>query len=242
MWILADHSHLAPDSHALKIVTVKAGRGRRNASAGVVCVACGYRRSKGRRVATSSEEIFDLSGEKEHPDDQHDGNRTNDQPVLDGALANFPSRRTLNAQGRGVRARQNDRALELIAADRNRNASEPRAVRPDTPGNCRWHPPRGSPHRGRTVASGRTPPSYSFCGSWPSLSQLVPPAIPGFGQAEKGRRPTARRRSCRPCPASSRSNADPMDEFFDISSWLTAIVGSIILFVHLLRPLEFAVQ
>jgi uncharacterized membrane protein YeaQ/YmgE (transglycosylase-associated protein family) len=24
-------------------------------------------------------------------------------------------------------------------------------------------------------------------------------------------------------------NADPMDEFFDISSWLTAIVGSIIL-------------
>jgi uncharacterized membrane protein YeaQ/YmgE (transglycosylase-associated protein family) len=26
-------------------------------------------------------------------------------------------------------------------------------------------------------------------------------------------------------------NADPMDEFFDISSWLTAIVGSIILLV-----------
>ena len=26
-------------------------------------------------------------------------------------------------------------------------------------------------------------------------------------------------------------NADPMDEFFDISSWLTAIVGAIILLV-----------
>jgi uncharacterized membrane protein YeaQ/YmgE (transglycosylase-associated protein family) len=26
-------------------------------------------------------------------------------------------------------------------------------------------------------------------------------------------------------------NADPMDEFFDISTWLTAIVGSIILLV-----------
>ena len=26
-------------------------------------------------------------------------------------------------------------------------------------------------------------------------------------------------------------NADPMDEFFDISSWLTAIVGSIVLLV-----------
>ena len=27
--------------------------------------------------------------------------------------------------------------------------------------------------------------------------------------------------------------ADPMDEFFDISTWLTAIVGSIILLTHL---------
>ena len=31
--------------------------------------------------------------------------------------------------------------------------------------------------------------------------------------------------------AAARFNADPMDEFFDISSWLTAIVGAIILLV-----------
>ena len=31
--------------------------------------------------------------------------------------------------------------------------------------------------------------------------------------------------------AAALFNADPMDEFFDISSWLTAIVGAIILLV-----------
>jgi hypothetical protein len=91
----ADDSDLTVDSQTVEVVAVQVRRRWRDASSRVARIARRDRGSKFGRFGRSGEEILDLPGEEEHPQDQEDRDARDDERVLGSALA--------SARNRGLR-------------------------------------------------------------------------------------------------------------------------------------------